>query len=133
MTKGKIIHIRESVFKSEGGLGEYEGYEIITDKQIIQLGIYSGQPCCENYGYLMSNDSTDEFIGATLKGVSLTDIALNNSIWKNMPDEDYTDTMFVNIETSKGLLQFVAYNSHNGYYGHSVIVKSTQLTHNDIL
>ena len=27
--------------------------------------------------------------------------------------------MFVNINTSNGLLQFAAYNNHNGYYGHN--------------
>lgn len=28
--------------------------------------------------------------------------------------------MFINVETTNGLLQFVAYNEHNGYYGHEV-------------
>jgi len=35
-------------------------------------------------------------------------------------DDKATSTMFINIDTSEGLLQFAAYNSHNGYYGHSV-------------
>ncbi len=35
--------------------------------------------------------------------------------------------MFVNLETNVGLLQFVAYNSHNGYYGHDAVLVSKQL------
>ena len=41
--------------------------------------------------------------------------------------------MFVNITTSKGVLQFVAYNEHNGYYGHSACVISKQLNHEECL
>jgi hypothetical protein len=35
-------------------------------------------------------------------------------------DLDAGSAMFINVETTKGLLQFVAYNEHNGYYGHEV-------------
>jgi hypothetical protein len=35
--------------------------------------------------------------------------------------------MFVNIDTSRGRLQFVAYNAHNGYYSHEATVSSKQL------
>ena len=37
--------------------------------------------------------------------------------------------MFVNLETDMGTLQFVAYNEHNGYYGHEAKVQCTKLTH----
>ena len=33
---------------------------------------------------------------------------------------DAGSAMFINVETTNGLLQFVAYNEHNGYYGHEV-------------
>lgn len=35
-------------------------------------------------------------------------------------DLDAVSAMFINVETTKGLLQFVAYNEHNGYYVHEV-------------
>ena len=35
-------------------------------------------------------------------------------------DLDAGSAMFINVETTNGLLQFVAYNEHNGYYGHEV-------------
>ena len=41
--------------------------------------------------------------------------------------------MFVDIVTDRGVLQFVAYNIHNGYYGHEAKVISTQLEHNETL
>lgn len=37
---------------------------------------------------------------------------------------DIDGVMFINIETTKGFLQFVVYNEHNGYYGHSVLLVS---------
>lgn len=39
-------------------------------------------------------------------------------------DLDAGSAMFINVETTKGLLQFVAYNEHNGYYGHDVLLVS---------
>ncbi|MEL3959481.1 hypothetical protein NST17_20225 [Caldifermentibacillus hisashii] len=41
--------------------------------------------------------------------------------------------MFVDIITSNGTLQFVAYNEHNGYYGHEAKVISTQIEHSEFL
>ena len=35
-------------------------------------------------------------------------------------DLDAGSAMFINVETTRGLLQFAAYNEHNGYYGHEV-------------
>ena len=49
---------------------------------------------------------------------------------------EYLDSggaMFVNLETSEGLLQFVAYNAHNGYYGHEAVLVSKQLNHEERL
>ena len=72
----------------------------------------------------MSEDDFADFIGAQLIDIKIVDTALNVTELK-MEDElkggglDAGDTMFVNINTSEGLLQFVAYNSHNGYYGHT--------------
>lgn len=84
-------------------------------------------------GYICTNDSTEEFIGANLLSVNLTDIALNNA---NLPAEGWCDEreiQFVNLHTDKGLLQLAVYNAHNGYYGHSIFIRSMQLSHESVL
>jgi hypothetical protein len=109
----------------------FSGYEITTDKQRVYLLIGDQQNCCESWGYFMSNDNLDEFVGAELREVKIVDDALNTRVVAdNMPSWglDFGDVMFVNLETSAGTLQFAAYNAHNGYYSHSAIVRSAQLT-----
>lgn len=129
----KIIRIEETTFKvNEDSYGAMDGYQIITDEQTIKLGIDNGQSCCENWGYFMSEDNLEEFEGAGLIDIQLTDTQLETK--EINIDEMYEgDGMFVNIITSKGLLQFVAYNQHNGYYGHSSCVISSQLNHTTTL
>ena len=124
-----ILKIKETNFTvNRGGWEEcFEGYLIDTDKQTIKLGISTGQSCCENFGYFMSEDNVSEFEGSELVSVEITDTQL-----KPCSDFDASNmyeggVMFVNINTSNGLLQFVAYNEHNGYYGHEAIVMSKQL------
>lgn len=113
-----------------------EGFEIITDKQSIKLVIDNDQLCCENWGYFWCNDSIQSFIGAHLVNVTLTDLALNEAIMKKnalFPNDNYFEgnVMFVNVETDRGTLQFVAYNEHNGYYGHRACVTCSQLQHSE--
>lgn len=111
-----------------------DGFTITTDKQVIKLLIGNGQSCCESWGYFMSEDDLEQFIGADLLDVNLTDTALNTKqIEKNKDNIDCGGVMFVNLDTSKGLLQFVAYNVHNDYYGHDAYVFSEQLTHIECL
>jgi hypothetical protein len=128
----KILRIEETNFKTkERSWDGYDGYQIITDQQTIQIGISDSQCCCENFGCIITNDETKEFIGAELLGISITDTALNN---KRIEEIEYLDcggAMFVNLETSEGLLQFVAYNSHNGYYGHDAVLISKQLNYKE--
>ena len=73
----------------------------------------------------------NEFIGAELLDIKVVDTALNvESVKKELPyGHDGGDTMFVNLETDKGTLQLAVYNDHNGYYGHSAILKSKQVTY----
>ena len=130
----KITGIVEVSFSKDGnGYSEYEGYQITTDKQTIKMGIDNGQCCCENWGYLMSEDDINEFIGSELIKVEITDTQLK-------PVEEYNDNdtyegsaMFVNFTTTNGVLQFVAYNEHNGYYGHEAVLMSSQLNHAETL
>lgn len=115
---------------------EYSGYVITTDKQKISLLIDNYQQCCENVGYFLSDDDIRSFIGSKLLGIKITDTELKEGLLKkNELDEEFFEggIMFVDIETSKGTLQFVAYNEHNGYYGHEAKVISEQLKHNEYL
>lgn len=124
----KILRIEETNFKTnEKGWSSYDGYQIITDQQTIKIGISDGQSCCESFGCIITNDEIKEFIGAELLGISITDTALNNKKIEELEYLDCGGAMFVNLETSEGLLQFVAYNSHNGYYGHEAVLVSKQL------
>ena len=127
----KIISIEEvGVFKDEKSYYNYEGYIIKTEDETIKLGISNMQSCCENFGYYMSEDNINEFIGAELINIELCDTALNVS---KLDDCYEGDNMFVNIITDKGTLQFVAYNQHNGYYGHDAVVISKNLNYNTYL
>jgi len=110
----------------------FEGYIIITNKQTIKLGITKQQICCERWGYFWSNDNIDDFIGAIIYDVKITDTSLNEIKLKNICSIN-SDIMFVNIETNRGILQFVAYNDHTGFYGHKVCVESKQLIHSENL
>jgi len=128
-----ILRIEETSFKTkETSWSSYEGFQVITDKQTIKLGIQSGQSCCEQYGYFMSEDDFSGFINSKLISIEITNTCLNT---KKLEQEELyePDLMFVNLNTDKGLLQFVAYNSHNGYYGHDAVVVSEQLNHEEIL
>jgi hypothetical protein len=130
----KILRIEETVFKtSKNDWSNYEGFQIITDKQTIQIGISNSQSCCESWGYLITNDSTDEFIDSELLNIVIVDSALNDKKIEEIEYLDSGDAMFVNFETSKGLLQIVAYNCHNGYYGHNAVLISKQLNHETCL
>lgn len=114
--------------------GSWDGYEVQTNQQLMRFLIENDTQCCENWGYLWSNDSPQEFIGAALLGVSLTDTglqtkAIEQAYEAESGDGEAANIMFVNIETDRGLLQFVAYNAHNGFYGHDVLIDCQQLKH----
>lgn len=109
------------------------GYVVKTSEQVIRLTIDNGQSCCERWGYFWCNDNQQDFIGATLRDVKITDDALNEAVMKENeldPNDKWFEggVMFVNLETDKGTLQFVAYNEHNGYYSHEAKVECQQVT-----
>jgi hypothetical protein len=134
----KILKIQEIEFKlkeTDSYYDTYGGYEIVTDQQTIRIGISNDAQCCENFGYVMSEDILTDFIGASLISISSVDEALNKvKIDTDEGDGDRsTSCMFINFETSQGLLQFVAYNTHNGYYGHHAVLISNQLNKSETL
>lgn len=100
-----------------------DGYVVKTDQHTFYVLINNGQSCCENWGYFSSEDDHDQFIGANLLEVNLTDTALNTT---KVEESDYYDDaggiQFVNFVTDNGVFQLAVYNAHNGYYGHSILV-----------
>ena len=135
--KERIEQIRE--YRGRGDWRIEAGFQIVTNKQTITLAIDDEASCCESWGYFLTEDDTEKFIGAELRGVKITDT--NRSTrqfftgWDH--EHDFNDpnhiglddgeVMFVDIQTDRGPLQFVAYNAHNGYYGHTARVSSRQL------
>ena len=118
--------------------GSFEGFRIVTNQQEILLLIDNQQNCCEDWGYFMSEDEFSGFIKAELLDISITDEALNEAKMKEHDIDDKSKLyeggmMFVDIKTSYGVLQFVAYNEHNGYYSHDAVVISRQLNHRESL
>ena len=105
------------------GCGEYDGYLVETDEHKYHVLISNTQDCCESWGYFSSEDDVAQFVGARLKEVNLTDVALNK---KKIEDSGYYEEeggiQFVDFVTDRGTLQLAVYNAHNGYYGHGIIV-----------
>lgn len=127
----KILRIEEAAFKTstEKWASFYAGYQIITDAQTIKIGISQDSSCCEQFGYLTSEDNFADYTGAEIVSITRVDEALNSKIREFFKEQymDAGEAMFININTTKGLLQFVVYNSHNGYYSHEVVVISQEL------
>ena len=110
----------------------WDGYQINTNIAIYLFLIENGQSCCEDWGYLSTPDDTTEFEFAELLKIEKVPVnaCADNPDLKEKIDDKYepADTMFINVETSNGLLQFAAYNQHNGYYGHDVLcIKMTKI------
>ena len=107
-----------------GGYGSYDGFVLTTSRHEYHVLIDNGQSCCENWGYMISEDDTDDFLNSNLLDVRLTDTALN----QKKIDEDFEfgldegSIQFVDFVTDTGVFQLAVYNEHNGYYGHSIIV-----------
>lgn len=116
-----------------------EGYEVsLDDGSTIRLWIDGESSCCESFGYFMSEDNLNDYIGAELIDIERVDTALLTHKVSNINNIengalDCGDVMFINLNTSKGILQFVAYNAHNGYYGHYAGVISRIYNHSTVL
>lgn len=116
----KITNIADLTFKADNQYTSYDGLVVSLDNgKDVKVGIDNGQSCCENWGYITSEDNYEDFIGAELISVSGVDSKLAHV---ELPDVYEGDTMFVNFVTSEGVLQFVAYNEHNGYYSHEAVL-----------
>jgi hypothetical protein len=118
------------------GGGGYDGFFVKTEIDEYAILISNGQDCCENWGYLDTNDNSKAFIGANLLNVSLVDSEYATKLMEqiNFYTEEENQICFVNFETDRGTFQLAVYNSHNGYYGHSILVaKNSDIIHSDTL
>ena len=114
----ELIYEKENFTIFDGNLEGimYEGYIISTNKRNIKLGIDMRQELCKT-GYFMSEDDTYDFRGAKYLGIEIVNKQLKSKIGFDENNLHRGDVVFVNINTDRGVLQFVAYNAHNGYYG----------------
>lgn len=101
----------------------------LDDGSKIKFGISMYSHCCEHYDYLHTVDKPEEFIGADYLGL------VEKDTWPAAIEQPYPDYGFdgsgfqaIDVNTSRGVMQFVVYNSHNGYYSHS-----TLLSYGDVL
>jgi hypothetical protein len=133
------------------------GYKIHTNKQIITCFIDNNSDCCENWGFITTEDKLEQYVGSELLSIKLIDMDYKSHpllINHNFPDildenddnlddnldenddnwhGNETSFCFIDVNTSVGVLQFAIYNTHNGYYGHKVKIKSNQLNHETML
>lgn len=126
----EIIQSIEEVFEVQGKepWEKMDGFKVTTDKQEILVLINNSQGCCEQWGHLSSNDELQDFAGAELLKLELVDEALDKKMLEKFEyGFDGGGIVFVNFETNRGTFQLAVYNNHNGYYGHSIMIKSEQL------
>jgi hypothetical protein len=125
---GKAQVGMHSLLNALYGYEEYDGYKVTTSQHEYFILISNGQNCCENWGYMISEDDFEKFIGKKLVSVELTNTALDKKTVEDLYAEE-DQIQFVDFKMSNGLvLQFTVYNAHNGYYGHPIIVaKDTEI------
>jgi hypothetical protein len=118
------------------GYSSMDGYKVETEKHVFYVLIDNGQSCCENWGYMSSEDDLNYFIGSELIEINVTDTALNKKVLTQMDEEliNSNEIQFVDFKTNNGTFQLAVYNSHNGYYGHGILVaKDNEILLNEVL
>ena len=120
----KILEIKE--YWNE----EYDGYEIKTENDTYYFLIENGQSCCENWGYISSDEDLSKYIGKELLSIDVVNRGCKKIV--DILDDDCVyedDCVFINLNFSDmSELQLAVYNSHNGYYGHEVVfIKNNEI------
>lgn len=118
------------------GYSSMDGYKVETEKHVFYVLIDNGQSCCENWGYMSSEDDLNYFIGSELIEINVTDTALNKKVLTQMDEEliNSNEIQFVDFKTNNGIFQLAVYNSHDGYYGHGILVaKDNEILLNEVL
>lgn len=133
----EVKNVQQGTIGAGGGLSNligalrsysnYDGYEVETDEQTIHVLIDNDQSCCEDWGYLASDDDLSAFIGAELHSLGVVDEGMNTRMVEAGQSLDEGGIVFVNFVTDRGVFQIACYNGHNGYYGHEVHILSKQI------
>lgn len=137
-SKGARLGFSGMVNAVFGGGRSMDGFEVVTDKHRFLVLIDNGQSCCEDWGYICSEDDTEYFIGSELREVRCTDTTLKQATLNKADPDGYGfdrgGIQFVDFVTNNGTFQLAVYNSHNGCYGHGIIVaKDDDILLNDTL
>ena len=120
---GVIQRIESGVCAKNSWGALLDGYLVDTDKHRYRVLIDNYQQCCENSGYLSSEDDLTAYVGAELLEVRLTDKALNTiAVEESGYYDDGGGIVFVDFITNRGVFQLAVYNAHNGYYGHPILI-----------
>ena len=112
----------QSIHEVDGVNDKMVGYQVTTNQHQYRVLIRDQPSCCEQWGYITSEDDLSGYVGSTLLAVKLTDTALRTAVMQELEETDFDcgGIQFVDFVTDKGVFQLAVYNSHNGYYGHRV-------------
>ncbi len=133
---GARLGLSQMVDAVFGSGGSMDGYAVVTSKHTVRTLIDDGQSCCEDSGYFSTDDDLSAYVGANLRDIEITDTALNTKAIDEKFEYGFDGggVMFVTFKTSRGDFQLAVYNSHNGYYGHGIIVAvDDEIKHQDTL
>lgn len=128
----------EKILKIEEISDYLSGFKITTTEQEIDIVIDNTSQCCEDFGYIASEDDISEYIDSELIDISVVEYNESSGYHKKLIGyEDYGmdggNAYFVDLKTNKGTLVFSVYNSHNGYYGHPIKIQSNKFNIEDII
>jgi len=120
-------------YEERQGYNNLIGLCIKTDEGDVKILISDGQACCEDYGYLFleTPDDINKFIGARI--VKIEDVCIGLSADTSGYGFDCGGETQLKVTTTKGVLHFAVYNSHNGYYGHATFVQVFNTVEKDCL
>lgn len=136
----KIEYAEDVRYNNEKWLG----YTITTEKQIVRVYIGNYTICCEEFDVVLLTPSNIDVSALDLEKETInllsvgwakddkvapqfqeqfTDIVTNGKVsYENMCACDLGH-LVIDLQTSRGLWQLVAYNHHNGYYRHDAYVE----------
>lgn len=83
---------------------------------------------------MSSEDHLQDFVGAALREIRLTDTALNQTVIDSLFPYHEGLNQFVDFVTNHGVFQLAVYNYYDGYYSHDIcITQDDEFLLNDTL
>jgi len=124
MYKNAIIESINGDFEENVGYRNMRGLKIETSNGVIKLMIDDDASCCENWDalFLETPDDVQKFIGAKILEIKTIEIDNDEDSSAEYGLDEGGETQ-LKISTTKGVLQYAVYNSHNGYYSHARILQ----------